>query len=102
MDTTQTGRELETTDIRLNVERGVLSLDVVAYITAFDSGNDGSMRAYFSEAVAVNSLQERPLEARLDVYRQLHTNLGVMDVLRVLAADDETSGRILIHGSTDE
>lgn len=61
---------------------------VAAYIAAFNSGNEQTMRDFITNNVAPTALQQRPIEARLDVYRQMHGNMGGLEVRRVLEAQD--------------
>ena len=59
------------------------------------------MRAYYSENVSADALKQRPMEARLDAYHEMRTNLGSLELRRVISAG-ETSVEVLIRGTTDE
>lgn len=73
---------------------------VAAFLKAFNSGDD-AMRAYYSENVSADALKQRPMEARLDAYHEMRTNLGSLELRRVISAG-ETSVEVLIRGTTDE
>ena len=74
---------------------------VASYIKAFNSEGDAAMRAFLSANVAPADLQQRPIEARLDVYHQMKSNLGTIEIRRVLSSDDN-SVAVIIRGSTGE
>lgn len=74
--------------------------DVAAFLKAFNSG-EAAMRAYYTDNVPADALKQRPLDARLDAYRQMHTNLGSLELRGVISADD-TSVKILTRGTTGE
>lgn len=61
---------------------------VAAYVKAFNSGDENAMREFIANNVAPSALQQRPLDARLEVYREMRGNMGTMDVKRVMAARD--------------
>jgi D-alanyl-D-alanine carboxypeptidase len=65
---------------------------VSAYVKAFNSGDEKTMREFIVNNVAASALQQRPLEARLDVYREMRGNMGTIDVRRLLAARDSEVG----------
>ena len=45
---------------------------VLAYIEAFNSGDEGKMAAFFTANLAESSLQQRPMAERLERYRSMH------------------------------
>jgi CubicO group peptidase (beta-lactamase class C family) len=61
---------------------------VAAYVKAFNSGDEKAMREYFAHNVAASALQQRSIDARLEVYREMRGNMGTIDVRRVIAARD--------------
>ena len=61
---------------------------VAAYLKAFNSGDEKQMREYFANNVAPASLARRPLDARLQVYRQMRDEFQALDLRRVLKAED--------------
>lgn len=73
---------------------------VAGFLKAFNAGED-AMRTFYSENVPADALKQRPIEARLDAYREMRGNLGSLEARRVISAD-ETSVKILIRGTTDE
>jgi CubicO group peptidase (beta-lactamase class C family) len=62
---------------------------VKAYVKAFNSGDEQAMRDFFASSVSASSLAQRPIEARLGVYREMRGNMGAIEIRRVLAARDE-------------
>ena len=71
---------------------------VAAYVKAFNSGNDQTMRDFLAENVSAQALERRPIEARLEVYRQMRGNRGTIEVGRVLEARD-TAVTLLMRSS---
>jgi D-alanyl-D-alanine carboxypeptidase len=62
---------------------------VAAYLKAFNSGDEGLMRVFFNENVSPASLQQRPVEARIGVYRDMRANVETMELRRVLEARED-------------
>jgi D-alanyl-D-alanine carboxypeptidase len=62
---------------------------VSAYVKAFNSGDEQAMRDFFANNVSASSLAQRPIEARLEVYREMRGNMGAIEIRRVLAARDD-------------
>jgi D-alanyl-D-alanine carboxypeptidase len=61
---------------------------VSAYVKAFNSGDEKAMREFFSNNVAASSLAQRPVEARLEIYREMRSNMSSIEIRRVLAVRD--------------
>lgn len=61
---------------------------VARYVEAFNTGDEQKMRAFFLEHVAAQSLARRPVEARLEVYRQMREQMGGLEVHSVTEATD--------------
>ncbi len=61
---------------------------VSAYLKAFNSGDEKQMREFFADNVAPASLERRPIDARLQVYREMRSEFQALDPQRVLKADD--------------
>jgi D-alanyl-D-alanine carboxypeptidase len=61
---------------------------VADYTKAFNSGDEKAMREFFANNVAASALQQRPIEARLEVYREMRGNMGTIDLRRVVSARD--------------
>ncbi len=59
---------------------------VAAYIQAFNSGDEQLMRAFITTNVAPSALQQRPVDARIEVYREMRADIGTLALRRVLAA----------------
>lgn len=62
---------------------------VNAYVKGFNSGDEQAMRDFFSNYVSASSLTQRPIEARLEVYRQMRGNMATIEIRRVLSARDD-------------
>ncbi len=62
---------------------------VAAYVKAFNSGDEQRMRDFFANNVAASSLAQRPIETRMQVYREMRGNMGTIEVRRVVAARDK-------------
>ncbi|HEU4388815.1 MAG TPA: serine hydrolase domain-containing protein [Blastocatellia bacterium] len=62
---------------------------VEAYISAFNSGSEETMREFFANNVSAKSLEQRPIDARLEVYRRMKNNLGTIKLRRVLETRDD-------------
>ena len=61
---------------------------VAAYLKAFNSGDEKQMREFFADNVAPASLEGRPIDVRLQVYREMRDEFQALDLRRVLKADD--------------
>src|SRR4051812_35599380 len=48
---------------------------VEAYVTAFNSGDDAKMSAFFTANLAESSLQQRPMAERIERYRSMHDQI---------------------------
>ncbi len=67
-----------------------------AYFAAFNAGRD-AMRQFFLDWAALDSLTERPVEARLTIYDRLRQDLGHLTPQRV--HDDNDGGfTVLVRG----
>ena len=62
---------------------------VATYLKAFNSGDEGLMRDFFNNNVAPSALQQRPVEARIGVYRGMRANIETMELRRVLESRDD-------------
>ena len=56
---------------------------VEAFIKAFNAG-ESSMREFFANHTAKDSLKNIPIEARLNRYRQMHERLGSLELRKVV------------------
>ncbi len=61
---------------------------VADYVKAFNSGDEKAMGEFITSNVAASALQQRPLDKRLEVYREMRGNIGTLDVRRVVSAKD--------------
>ena len=57
---------------------------VDAYLAAFNSGNEQTMREYMEKNVAPEALQQWSMEERLTVYRQMKEEMGGLTLRRVV------------------
>ncbi len=57
---------------------------VAAYFEAFNSGREETMRAFIEANVGAEALKERPVERRLEIYRQMRDEHGTLTPVRVL------------------
>jgi len=73
---------------------------VAAYIKAFNSGED-VMRDFLSNNVSPSGLAERPVEARLSIYRQMRGNMEAIEPRRLISAS-ESDITILFHTKTGD
>lgn len=72
-----------------------------AYVEAFNSDSESRMEEFFRSNVSEQGLKERPVEARMGIYRQMKGNLGKIEVRRItLRSDAEIA--LTIHSSTGE
>lgn len=62
---------------------------VEAYLKAFNSGDESTMRAFFQNNVATESLQRIPMDARLGRYREMHKTAGKFSLVKVLEVAED-------------
>ena len=55
------------------------------YLESFNSGDADKMKEFFTANLSKESLRRRPIEERLQVYRQMFNNLGGIELKEVLA-----------------
>jgi CubicO group peptidase (beta-lactamase class C family) len=72
---------------------------VTAYIQAFNTGDEQKMRDFLAANVSPDALKQRPLDARVDVYRQIREGMGELELNRVTQAS-ESSITGLFHTKT--
>jgi CubicO group peptidase (beta-lactamase class C family) len=73
---------------------------VEKYITAFNGGEE-TMRAFLTENISQASLEQRPVEARLSMYRQMHANMEELTLKQIQGAT-AASISALMHTKKDE
>jgi hypothetical protein len=59
---------------------------VAAYIQSFNSGDEQNMRDFFVTNLSEEALRRRPLQERLQAYREMFGNLAGLELKRVLTA----------------
>jgi CubicO group peptidase (beta-lactamase class C family) len=57
---------------------------VESYFSAFNSNNEDDMRTYLEQNIAPNTLKERSIEERMAVYRQLKSDLAMLEPAKIL------------------
>ena len=62
---------------------------VAAYLKAFNSGDEAKMRAFFTEHVPEDQLKRRPVEARLEVYKEMRGRIQTISLRRVVESSPE-------------
>lgn len=70
---------------------------VAAYIKAFNSGDEQAIRQFFTENVSAAALEQRPVDVRVGIYKQMRGNLGALQLRRVTKASDSS---ITVHLQT--
>lgn len=55
-----------------------------SYFSAFNSNNENDMRTYLEQNIAPHTLKERPIEERMAVYRQLKSDLAMLEPVKIL------------------
>ena len=60
---------------------------VAAYLKAFNTG-ERAMRDFIADNVAAASLQQRPIEPRIEFYRRMREEMGAIEVRRVSRAKE--------------
>ncbi|MBN2354523.1 hypothetical protein JXO59_00335, partial [candidate division KSB1 bacterium] len=61
-----------------------------AYFIAFNSGDENDMSRYLRQNYSPNVLEERPVEARTPIFRQIKNDLGTLEPIKVVKATEET------------
>ncbi|KAA0221364.1 class A beta-lactamase-related serine hydrolase [candidate division KSB1 bacterium] len=74
---------------------------VAAYIESFNSGDEAAVREFQSKNFASTILQRRSEAERLQMYRQIHGNLGRLTLRRVLQAKNDAIS-ILVAAANGE
>lgn len=59
-----------------------------AFLEAFNSGNDERMRMYSKSHRSATSLEERPMDERLEQYRSFYRDWGKLDLWKVESHDE--------------
>jgi len=61
---------------------------VAAYIKAFNTGDDGVMRQFFADNISAAALAQRPIDARIEIYKEMRGNMGELQFRRVREASE--------------
>jgi CubicO group peptidase (beta-lactamase class C family) len=61
---------------------------VAAYIKAFNTGDEVVMRQYFASNISAIALAQRPIDARIEIYREMRGNMGELQFRRVKEASE--------------
>ena len=71
-----------------------------AWLAAFNSGDEATIKAFFEENMAAEARERRPLAERVTMTRELRAQLGVLEVRRVLEAKPDRVV-VLVRGSEE-
>jgi CubicO group peptidase (beta-lactamase class C family) len=63
---------------------------VAAYLTAFNSGDEAAMRAFFEKNISAEALKTRSIDDRIQIYKQMHQRLETLRLDRVTSADSQS------------
>src|SRR5450432_2909468 len=63
---------------------------VADYLKAFNSGDEIMMGEFFTRNVSPAGLAQRPVEARLGIYREMRGNMGSMTLRRISAVTESS------------
>jgi CubicO group peptidase (beta-lactamase class C family) len=77
-------------DASVNLPATPVGQHAQAYLKAFNSSDEGSMRSFFEEHVAKSALKDVPLEERLSRFRQMKQRLGSLQVKKVIESSRES------------
>jgi len=72
-----------------------------AYLQAFNSQDESIMRAFLEKHLAQASLEARPVDERMAIYRRLTTDLAKLTPVKIMKAE-EYALIVIAHSSTDE
>jgi len=73
---------------------------VAAWLAAFNSGDEATIKAFFEENMAAEARERRPLAERVTMTRELRAQLGTLEVRRVLDAKPDRVV-VLVRGSEE-
>ena len=62
---------------------------VAAYINAFNSGDEQTVRRFFADNVSAAALEERPIDLRIGVYKEMRGNMGQLQLRRIKEATEQ-------------
>ncbi len=72
---------------------------VLGYFTAFNSGDEQKLKAFFLENLAAEALKQRPVEPRLEFHRQLRGDFQSFEIKKIVSANDAEI-ELLVEGKT--
>jgi CubicO group peptidase (beta-lactamase class C family) len=55
-----------------------------SYFSAFNSDDENDMRIYLEQNIASTTLKKRPIEERMAIYRQLKSDLAMLEPVKIL------------------
>jgi CubicO group peptidase (beta-lactamase class C family) len=70
---------------------------VAGWLAAFNSGDDARMRQYFTDNLAPEALERRPMEERLSTIRDIRADVGTLELRKVVEAG-ETRAIVVVAG----
>ena len=59
---------------------------VAAWLAAFNSGDEATIKAFLEENIAAEARERRPIAERVGMMRELRSEIGALEVRRMLAA----------------
>lgn len=72
-----------------------------AYVTAFNSGDEAVMRQFYKTNVAPEALTRRPIEGRLQIYRQMRDEIQMITLKKLVAASDSSIAALVTAKNGD-
>jgi len=70
---------------------------VLGYFTAFNSGDEQTLKDFFLENLAANALKQRPVEPRLDFHRQVRDDYQTLEIKKIISTS-ETEIKLFVQG----
>jgi len=72
---------------------------VAAWLAAFNSGDEATVKAFFEENIAAEARERRPIDERVAMMRELRSQIGELEVRRVL---EVRADRIVVLARSSE
>jgi len=60
---------------------------ILGYFTAFNSGDEQKLKAFFLENLTAESLKQRPVEPRLEFHRRVRNDYQTLEIKKIVSAD---------------
>jgi hypothetical protein len=72
---------------------------MAAYLKAFNSGDEKLMGEFFTQNVSPAGLAQRPVDARLGIYREMRANMGTITLRKISAASESSIATLVQTGN---